>query len=470
MYRKYRELIKQINDGKNLETVLPQYAGELSGLLYEYSLLQSAMEFYSLKEIIDEEDQLEEDALLVVKNLVKWMEEVLKTGDNGSFRELHIKQIDAMRTEVTEKMNDLTMYADQLQIYEYVLNRMELEFEPGNEPISDERFAQRLYQYIFTTKDNIQINRRIQEVVAQLPIRIMKGKYFEYIKESFNCYKDADKSSIDTFIYMLRTSGMVYSAKDNKHKSTFFDDCINTLKDMDYTCLSKEEYEECCKVLKNAVSVISRHSNFYYQLEKVLNGLYVLLLLRPYVLNVNQKVNDNCINIITSTLEHMDSTITEELEVKLSNLFDQLLGIQEQHIEDYQYLSGGIAIIKDSLWELAEAIAIDTHIECLILADKLCGNSIFVDIHQEMESHKVTSDYLEYQLNHLVSDLTELFKTNPQCINRAVMAATLSKLPVFFNNSREVQQYIENSLSQCQNEAEKSVAKELLLTLMAEDE
>ena len=95
---------------------------------------------------------------------------------------------------------------------------------------------------------------------------------------------------------------------------------------------------------------------------------------------------------------------------------------------------------------------------------------MFIDIHQDRKDYKVTSDYIEHQLRHFVNDLSDLFKNSPQCLNRAVMAAILSKLPVFFNNSKEVQEYIEHSLSQCQNEAEKSIAKQLLCSLMTEQE
>ena len=470
MNRKYGQLIKDINDGKNLEIVLPEYSNELSRVLYEYSLLQSAMEFYSLKEMIDEDNQLGENTLTDVNRLFGWIQEIFKAKENGTSRELHIQEIDSMRTEIMEKMDILTMYTDQLQIFEYVLNRKELEYEPVRETISDEAFAGRLYQYIFSTKDNVLINQRIKDAVGQLPVRILKSKYFEYLKESINCYKDADKSSVDTFIYMLRTSGMVYKAKVEEEPYPSLKASMNTLQAVDYTSLSKEEYIECLNVMKKTSSTLVSLSDFNYQIEKVINSLYIYLLLRPYAFTVDATVEDNCTKIIMTTLENMDSSLSAEVEENIGGLFDDLLGIQEQLIEDYQYLSCGLSVINESLSDLTESIALDSQIHCLTLADKLCGNSIFIDLHHEANDYKVPSEYIEYQLNHLVIDLTEMFKKNPQCINRAIMAATLSKLPVFFNNSKEVQEYIEHSLSQCQNEAEKVIAKELLLSLMTQEE
>ena len=466
MNRKYKELIKCINDGKNLEMVLPEYVNEMSNLLYEYSLLQAAMEFYGLKEIVEEQLEQDDDVTVAVNKLLKWVKEVLENEENGEFRDIHIQDIDAMRNEIVHKMDCLTMYADQLQIYEYVLNRKELEYEPAKNDILDETFIERLYQYIFVTKDNVLINQRIQEAVGQLPLRMIKSKFFEYIKESLNCYKDADKSSLDTFIYMLRTSGMVYTPKEEHRYYSMIKERIAFLSKVDFTALSKEDYEECCKVLKETTADITKLSDFNYQAVKVINSMYAFLLLRPYVGTIPSKIQENCLNVIGTTIECLETSNNEALDQKIGELLEELVGVQEQQVEDYQYLSGGLGIIMESMVDSINSMALKDEIACLNLSDTLCGNSLFVELHEEKQQCQVENEYLESQYSDLINDLSILFEKNPQCINRAVMAAILSKLPVFFNNSKEVHEYIENSLSQCHNEAEKSVAKELLLSLM----
>lgn len=469
MYRKYRELIKQINDGKNLEAVLPEYARELSGLLYEYSLLQSAMEFYSFKEMLEDASDVKEEISSEAQRLCDWVKEVIKTEENGKFREEHLKQIDALRTEVMEKVECLTMYADELQIYEYVFNRKEMEYQEEKKVMADDIFISRLLQYIFGTKDNVLVNQRIQEAVGQLPVRMLKSKYFDYIKDSLYCYKDADQSSIDSFLYMLRTSATIYKPKtDSKHYSSIKKN-IKLLEGLDYTNLSQKDFEKYSKILKDTAYVIAKLSDFNVQIAKTINSLYIFLLMRPYVMSVKEEVEKNCCFILESTAEHLWTPLNEELEETISHVFNELLGIPERHIEEYQYFSGGLSIIKQEYRELPQSMALDSQMECLYIADKLCNNSIFINIHEEEKSHPVTSEYLETQFNHLVTDLTELFKKHPQCINRAVMAATLSKLPVFFNNMQEVKEYMEQSLFQCKNASEKSAAKELLLSIMAQE-
>ncbi len=467
MQRNYRDLIKRLNDGKNLETVLPEYANALSGLLYEYSLLQAALEFYSVKEMLEEEQS--QDITSMVEHLQQWIEEVLATDENGTFREVHIQEIDAMRSDIMEKVELLALHADQLQIYEYVLNRKEYEFEDAKVSMSDERFAETLLTHIFQPKENVLINQRIQEAVSQLPVRMLRGKYFEYLKDSLYCYKEADKSSVDSFLYMLRTSALIYDTKNDKNEDAFYNDNIRILEEADYTCLSKLEFEECRKILKNLTIHLTAQSDVYQQIEKVINSFFVFLLVKPYVLTRNEKLEENCERIISITSAHLFSHFSKEMEKKLSELFDDIIGIQEKHIEEYLYLSGGLNMVQSELSDMVESYALNAQMQCLYTASKLCDNSIFIDIHKQPEDHQVTSDYLEYQLDHLIGDLTSFFKSHPQCINRAIMAATLSRLPVFFNNRDEVQQYVEMSLSGCKNEAEKLAAKELLLSLVAQE-
>ena len=60
----------------------------------------------------------------------------------------------------------------------------------------------------------------------------------------------------------------------------------------------------------------------------------------------------------------------------------------------------------------------------------------------------------------------EFFKNNNKQLNRAVMALIISKLPVFFNNITEIQDYVYNSLSNCTNKAEKNASIEIVKSLM----
>ena len=49
---------------------------------------------------------------------------------------------------------------------------------------------------------------------------------------------------------------------------------------------------------------------------------------------------------------------------------------------------------------------------------------------------------------------------------RAIMAATVEKLPTFFKSAQEIADYMMNALNQCDDEAEKYASKQLILEMI----
>ena len=51
-------------------------------------------------------------------------------------------------------------------------------------------------------------------------------------------------------------------------------------------------------------------------------------------------------------------------------------------------------------------------------------------------------------------------------LRRAIMANTLEHMPVFFTSGQEIADYVMAALSQCDDDAEKYAAKQLLLDVI----
>ena len=176
-----------------------------------------------------------------------------------------------------------------------------------------------------------------------------------------------------------------------------------------------------------------------------------------------------CEAIITGIYGKFYSEITEEEIVGMHELFGQIEGKQEHIFDQYMYLTSTLSAVKENYEEMVDTLALRPVYECLYIAEKLCNTSVFIDIHNDEESFAVDKLYVEHQTEQLTMELMEQFKANPQCVNRAVMASTLSKMPVFFNNTDEVMEYISSSLDQCRNQEEKTVAMRLLMECMDDE-
>ena len=44
-----------------------------------------------------------------------------------------------------------------------------------------------IMHYILSDKDNVVINGKISEIVGQLPVRMLKDRFFEHIRDAFTC-------------------------------------------------------------------------------------------------------------------------------------------------------------------------------------------------------------------------------------------------------------------------------------------
>ena len=71
--------------------------------------------------------------------------------------------------------------------------------------------------------------------------------------------------------------------------------------------------------------------------------------------------------------------------------------------------------------------------------------------------------------DQLFAELTEKMSQVPRPVKRAMMGQIIEKLPLMFQNTEEVQQYIRVNLFGCQNKAEKCVVFEMLWDLMQEE-
>ena len=153
---------------------------------------------------------------------------------------------------------------------------------------------------------------------------------------------------------------------------------------------------------------------------------------------------------------------------EIAALFEAFEGKQEHILEtitaaDFatQYATGNL---KDELTKLA----IDEMYADLEVIQKLQSGSDFVDITPKEYFDEIPDDsYADMAAEKLITELDRLFTDCQQSVKRAVMAAVLSMLPVFFNNTEEIQDYINSSLIQCSDEAEKKAVVEVVRMIIA---
>ncbi len=470
MSNNLKQMIKQINDGKNLEVYIPSYATGLMDSYYKYSMLRMTMNYYTLYEVASDNQESTHVAGDVLTLINQTIDGLFKTSISGEETETMVKKLDAARMDIIKKMQILTAYIDRLQIYEYVLNRMELNFEEQLDYMDDSLFSQKLIQYIFNSKDNMVINDKIREVMGQLPVRMSRKKYFELIKESLSVYKGGDKSSVDSYIYMLETCSMLYEPEGGQEEFTQFKELIQELETTQYSELTKEEHATLAKKIPVVAEQITGITDWYVSLQEILNNLYVLVLANPYAMVSDEAEMLICKEIIQTIHKLFEAKQFGDLPTNLEEKLGLLEGAQESVLDICNLYESVLLELKTNHSSMIDSLMLGTIFENLYLMQKLQSTSIFIDIQEEIKEEVADEEYIAKVTEAYITKISDLFQKNQKSVNRAIIANTIGKMPVFFTSSDEVAQYIINSLEQCRDRAEKNVCIHILNEIMEEEQ
>lgn len=470
-------LAKEVEKRKNLEVNLPKYFNQLLSIYSQYSYIRLALNYYTCHEqVIEIQEKTKEIEILKEK-----LDTIIKENILGEFSpeklEKALEKVDSIRNQIIEKMKKLTIYTDAFQIYEYVLNRIEFLFNTEiQEKMKDfqyenieEGFIKDILRYVVSDKDTANINIKITEIIGQLPIRMTRQRYFEIIQDSFFLYKEADKASLEDFIYMLRTCSMLdLEQLGEEEENKDLSEILKKLEKAEYKEVQEEDFKELQNMLEQGNHILTQRTNLYMMLEEITNDVYILLMSLPYSMKEEKEI-EICRQIIEKVNEYSEEKKgIEQTDEAVFDLYMELEGKQERLYENI--CSGSYAL--DSLKEeesLLKSLMLDKIYHILQRMEQLASDSIFIELDRNTDNRKVEEEDLKKALNEFVIEMTEQFKKRSKMVNRGIMASTLSVLPVFFNNLKDVEEYITQSLRNCSDRSELIAAISLLSDIIAKE-
>ena len=240
-----KKLIHDIHNGKNVKENLKVYCDMAIKTYSEYGTLELTFSAYTLlEEIVEEKTELAVKEQEVIDTVLQALGELGK--ETCAYGEV-AERMRKLREKITAKMELFTAYTDRLICYEYVLNRMELKYLPEKEiakqlaVFQEEEYLRQLMSYLFANEDQSVVQDKLRLVISQVPVHMTKSKLFEKIGEALTLYQGGERSSLDDFIYILRTSAMVYEPKRYEGDYTDFETLLNRLETADYVKMPEAE-------------------------------------------------------------------------------------------------------------------------------------------------------------------------------------------------------------------------------------
>ncbi len=472
MNKRIRFLSQEIRSGKQLQENIPQLFNTMADQYQTYASVRLAMHYFSFYEAyLDEENTWGTQAKATIDRINHIIRENILGKCVGAVREKAIHETDMVRQEISKRMNMLTAYTDIFQIYEYVLNRLEYRFKEELEPVEEAEFEKEILRYIFAEEDNLVINEKIREIIGQLPIRITKQKYFDLLKDSLNSYLGADEASLQTYLYMLRTSAMLYHEEGMEDCYPELASRMEQLSKVDYKNITKEAYDQCVSALQVATLMLEIDSTIYFGLQEIVNEVYAILLCSTYAGmadNDFRVAGDTAINIIQEINDAFTKTNKAELNEELIDRFSDMEGVQEELSYELTLLEDALYEVEHTHQELTKSMMLDQLLQILLRTQKLLSSSLFIDLDEEQKENIVEEALLEAETKTLIEELEALFGNQNKVVSRAIMANTLSRMPVFFKDHKEVMDYVRYSIDRCSDMYEKAACIEIINEIMSE--
>lgn len=478
MSSKIRNCVKNIEKDINIEEMLSEYVKQYMQLNGKYARIKMMMEYYVFYETISEGinpyiDSAKEIAEELHKIVWDFFEEKPSQEQTGEAA----GKLLALRQDIVDRMQVLTAYVDCFVVYEYILNRVQYRFEDQEMVPEDSIFARDLVNFIFSSQDNAIISDNIRFALGQLPMRMTRSRFFDLLRDSISVYQGSDKSSLDSFLYMFRTSAMLYRDGNMEKYFTEFVPVIQEMAGLDYETINREAYEIYAEKIKVNASKLNDVSDLYMQLGQLVNDMYGICVSAKFMEDGDKTgAEEIVIRGINALFRDCDSGVwkcsggaaeTEEEKLEwLGGKFTDIEGKQENLYESMNAAGAVLEEIMESRKETIASLGLSEDFNTLKKLFLLTSNSIFAELEEKSLEEKVTEQMAEEAASELVLECKNFFQGKSRMLRRAVMANTVEKMPVFFTSAQEVADYVMNSLSQCDDMAEKYAAKQLLMEIM----
>ncbi len=456
-----RRLVRDIDRGKNLQKNLPAYGNLLADTYLDYAAVELVFSSYLLVDSMPEYQGISTEESALCEEVISRLRRLIE-GSREEIPEM-LEELKEIRGRITKTMEQVTFYTDRLICYEYVLNRMKMRFaedkekKEGWEGIQEEEFINRLMAFVAAHEDQSIVRDRLQSLMGILPVHMTKNKLLEKIEQTVTLYKGSDVASLEGFAYMIRSAAMLHPLEEGTDDE--IESFISELEGTDFKELGAGTYEVLCDKLEQVSERICEITDFYYSLQKVVNGCYAFCLAKLH--------NDK--NTETQRISHriLSAVVKGELE---EEELEKLEGRIEDCVEQSSYLEAVLFEVKSSCREVLRELELEREFEDFAQIANLLSDSLFVDLDESNQEEIVDEQKAAQVAAKLTEEISRKLAECKRPVKKAVMAAVLEKLPAGFPGTREVEEYIRTNLFGCQDLSEKMAAVLELEQMMSEEE
>ncbi len=452
-----KELIRELKRGRYTEENLGAFYQELADLYDEDSAFTMSLYDVMLFEMTSGSLTYAQMPITLKTQILEMnhiIRDVVLTEASKEKLEAAVEKVGTIRASLIARMDQLTSYNSYLTALEYVWNRSSLNPEARNaaarmESVDIDAETRRVLEKIFSSGDNTQINYQVQAVVSELPVRMTRKKFADYITAGLSVYREADQAALAGAEDMIRSAGCIgVDAWDE----IYYPELSEKLHALDGEEMAgeatAEKLEELSKELQEAGDLVQ-------MMTQMLNPLYVQLLVRPYTKAERNPAADLLLAMTSEAFLDADSPYADYavFEEGIEEHLKVMEGRAEELKEMLAQAEMAFADARETERPLAGPQMLGNEERVLVRCSRLSSGSTFADL-EETVSGPVSEKMLDETGERLEEAFREAFKGMSRPMRRAVMASVLGFLPVFFGNRTEVMEFVRGALLDCGSKEE----------------
>ncbi len=378
--------------------------------------------------------------------------------------ETTVAKMHDFRCRILQDAEKTAAYIDCFGLYDYVLKRLEGRFE-DEMPVmeTDEEIVNEMMRFVISAEESMERNQRIKMLLAELPMRFTRNKFFSMIRQSLTVYEGADRQTLEQAIKALKREALLTLPQGMEEDHAQLYKNLKKLEEADYKNLDKDGFLRLQKVFEEARDILFNQSTDRMSLMEMVNDLYVMCLAGPDMLMDSREKEElqSLVSMVAERMKKDDYSLSDE---ELEKHLVPLEGVQENYYDQWSRFEDANAEVF--LGKNAPAQDKETAAKVL----RLLSTSIYAPLEPEERPEEegilLSRKAVEVMCQPFCDELEKDWKKRPKCVVRAMMATLLSKLPMFFLTSDELREFLFGCLSSCTNAAEKSTCIEEILRIM----
>lgn len=459
-------LIKEIKKGNNLEEHLSAYGNSLAMSYYRQASYHLAMNLTEYYDAVNEgKGALADECRGMLSEVMTMIEKAVE----GDFTEAKtwIDRLDAMRTQVITRINELEDYTYYLKIYEYMLNQAEYKTSGRRVDYDIESFADEVIQFV-SVSDPVDANERIQAVMGELPVRMTIDKFMDIVHKSCQYYTGVRNDIAEIFFESMKAC---VRPIDFDTLNPQYEALMKLCRSLEKLSIPTIDAKTCAKAMEEteqAAMDISDNLKLCLYMADIINHFYILLLTKLYVLAETDDtkkaaavIKDFCHSVKKGSFLTPD----EDIVGLLRELTDRQDTLRGEHL----MLENALYEIMTMYPDKIDGLALNGLYNSLYYCARMFNEGSLEPLGKRGTYFAVDEAWMDASRTQLEKHYRKVLASLDRDTRRAEMAFVLESLPVMFDRLDDFRQYIIGCMEGCHDEHAKQVCVDLVRQMIFEE-